>query len=445
MFFRNLFLVVVSFLLIISFVNASDFEINLYKNDYGSFETVQFEVFTNLSLNRDLSVSDIVLLDMNNNSLNIIKNKVKINNTFYAFYFDLPQVVSGEYMIGFKNINYIEKGILKRQDFFSNLKIVNKSSVSIRPGYFYQAVNSGDEVPFVLVFSNKMNNSVSISLVAEGGFFSLDESNFNLAPDKSKNVQVRTSLFNKRASRFNGRILVDYGSGNYIIPFIIDTNYVEKSENNNDTNVKPDDLAKKNIDLTGINDAIYLTRGSGIKLINISLPNTNIGDYYPPGQIVVVNNASVDLHNLSYYTEGFDDDLFEIEPSKISFLSANNSISFSFGFKDSSNLKPGNYYGTLKVRSAENAFVSIPVSLNVLNKSINVQVDNEINNSVNNSFVEFNKTTIKNGDEGGYGFILLFIFLIIFLLIIFIVYRKMKPKKDKFEGFVESVQKRKNY
>src|SRR3989344_8305675 len=179
MLYKNKFLIfVISLLFLISasVVYADDLNFNFYRDNYKPFETVQINITTeNITLTRDLDISNLVLLNSENNSINIAKYKVKVDNNFYVFYFDLPQLSSGNYRLGLINVNYIKDRTLKVGNFYANLDIVdgNTQIISFRPAYVFNKVVSWQEVPFSLVINNKGNDLASISLTKEGNFFNL--------------------------------------------------------------------------------------------------------------------------------------------------------------------------------------------------------------------------------------------------------------------------------
>ena len=109
------------FLLTLNIVNASDINFDFYKEVYHPFETLQVEISTdNITLSNDLTTSNLLLRDVNNNSISIAKNLVKFNNTFYVYYFDLPNLVNGSYNLLLDNINYLKNGNLFISDFSSS-------------------------------------------------------------------------------------------------------------------------------------------------------------------------------------------------------------------------------------------------------------------------------------------------------------------------------------
>ena len=160
MFIKNnirILVLIFSFILIASIVNASEISFNTYRDSYRSFETVQVNVsIENITLSRDLEVSNLVLLREDNSSISLAKSKIKVNNSFYVFYFDLPSLEEGGYRLGLTNVNYIQNGAAKIGSFFAELNVVSGDSliVSVRPAYIFSRVVAGQDAPFSLVINN---------------------------------------------------------------------------------------------------------------------------------------------------------------------------------------------------------------------------------------------------------------------------------------------------
>ncbi len=439
--FIKIFVVFLLVVLVSPLIFADQIVFNFYRDDYKKFETVQLNVsIEGITLSKDLELSNFVLLD-NSNQVAIAKNKVKVNDNFYVFYFDVSSLNEGEYRLGLVDVAYTESGISKFGDFFTNFSVVNGSSqiLSVRPAYVLSKVLTNQEASFSLIINNKGNDSVLVSLDKEGDFFSLNAANFTLFSGGSKTVNVVTSLAGKQNAGFLGNIYVRYSGINYQIPFtVLRTDFVASNETSNQTNVTFIPLAN----LSNVVGAISLTTISDRLLTNLSL-SVNAGEYFSPGQIVVKNNANVDLNNLTYFITGNISSLLELQPDSADFIGANGSAIFLLGLSDSE-LVAGTYSGYLEVKSAEGANTKLPLIMEVIgeqilliNKTNITSLDNKTNLSVGN-FTSVEDEGISN------GLLAFFIVLAVLLLILLYLYKKTRPKQKSFESFVESVKSRRN-
>ncbi|MBI2148077.1 hypothetical protein HYU23_00195 [Candidatus Woesearchaeota archaeon] len=441
MFYKIISRIVVIFLfvfLIANFAYSDEVAFNLHRNNYNPFETVRIDVtLTNISLNKPLDASNLALLDQNNNSISIARNIVKVNDNFYVYYFDLPNLSSGQYNLGLINVNYIKEGSFKIGKFFTSLVVAdgNTQIISIRPAYVLFNTFGKQEAPFTLVITNKGMDVVNINLFKEGEFFDFDINKFVLAPGSTRNVNIITSLFNKDEASFNGSIKVDYFSNNYVIPFFVfRSGFIEQK--------KPEaNIIQTNKSFYEVNySGLYLTTLSGKPINNLDV-DVMVGEYYPPGQIVVNNNAGVDLHGLRSSFTGNIISMFNLEPVAIGSLSDNASSFILLGLNDSYEFVPGDYSGFLNIKSVEGLNISIQINVIVSGSAIKKIISNITN--VSNVPVTNVSHLIKAEEETNFTIWIIFsVIIFVFLFVIYFVYKKTRGKKEQFETFVESVRKR---
>lgn len=443
MFFKIITRIVVFFLLLLSIVflvSAVNVDFKFYRDSYSSFETVQSNITLNLTLTKDLDVSNIVLLRGDNSSISIAKSIVKVNSSFYVIYFDLPNLSNGQYSFGLNNINYIEQGNVKNGNFFSSLNIINSASqiMSIRPAYVFTKVISKQEAPFTLFIKNSGSDVVHINLDKEGDFFKFDTSKMDLAPGDQKSVNIITSLFDRNEPSYNGIVKVNYGSNFYNIHFeVIRTDFVVNTKNSTINNtpkvIVPSIINYEGLSLRTLSDRI-------ITNLSISL---NVGDYYPPQQIILNNVVGKDLHNINYLLLGNINSMFNINPNLLNSLSNNNSTVFVFGLNDTYKFINGNYRGFLFFNNSEGIGLKIPIEVNVYG-SAPVLLPPESINKTENVITTVIQPPVQNSNSLYIWLIILFVFFLFLILIVYI-YKKTSKKKKEFEGFVSKVESRRNY
>ena len=451
MYFKNIFkifVIVLLFSLVISIVNAGDIDFDLYKTNYKAFETVQIGVLiNNISLSRDLEVANLVLLSQDNSSISLAKNKVKVNNSFYVFYFDLPNLDASQYGVGLFNVNYIKDGTAKIGDFFTSLNFVdgNLSIISIRPAYVYTIVAAGQEASFTLVVSNRGTDTLNVDLTKDGDFFNFDTSRFILAPGATRNINVITSLFSKNGAIFNGVVNVNYGGG-YLIPFkVIRTGFAEPTITNTTQQNNTRNLSST-IDLSNIEGALHLTNLANRPLTDISA-DISVGEYYPSGQVVVRNSAGVDLHNLNFYISGATKGMFDLQPDNSNVLVSNDSLVFIITINNSYGFVSGFYDGYLNVNSSEGASASVPMYINITTRPSRNYTN--IFNTTSTANVTGNLSPVQYGEQpeskGNYALWVFLIVIVVLFIVVYLIYKKTKPKQKAFESFVDKVKGRRTY
>ncbi len=443
MFFKIITRVIVLFLLIfslVSIVNAEDVSFSFYKNSYSSFETVQTNVsISNITLTKDLDVSNIVLLRNDNSSISIAKNIVKVDKNLYVLYFDLPNLSDGQYTLGLINVNYLKEGSSKIGKFYSpfNIDFSLTQVISIRPAYVFSKVIGKQEAPFTLFIKNSGTDIVNVNLEKDGDFFKFDIDKLVVPIGAEKSVNVITSLFNRNEPSYNGNVRLAYGSKSYLIPFtVIKTDFIGGKEETNLSNNASVVIPKAELNYKGLN----LKTLSDKPIDNLNI-NINVGEYYPPQQVVLVNTVGGDLHSLSYsLIEGIKD-MFEVSPSYTVLLSNNNSAVFIFSVNNSYKFANGKYTGFLKFNSSEGINLLIPISVSV-SGAVRVTKEPVKNLTTNNVSTAVITETPTTGSNGFILWLVLLFVVILFLLVIFYFYRKVNKKKQEFEGFVEKVKNR---
>ncbi len=440
------------FFIVLFSVNAVQFR--LYKDNYKAFETVQFEAyFDNMTLSKTLTASNLALFN-NINSINIAKTVVKINDSAYAFYFDLPNIQEGIYNLSLINIGYTKNNNFKIGSFSTDLKIVNGSEdiLQIRPGYVLSNITIYNELQLTINFVNKGNNTLNINLENDSDFFDFQKNNIVLVSGASKSVNVLTSIFNQNKPNFTGNIKVNYGNNpgnllnNYIIPFnIIRIDFVNNPINTNVVLLNNISVNITNLSSEQRSNAFYLTTLSNKILNNISL-NLNLGDYYPSGQILVNNNLSLVLYNLTYFIEGNVSKILDISPKTADLIEALSSTVFLLNINNTKNFTEGTYVGNLIVNSSEGAYLNIPVIINVApsNVVINRTVNLPLNNTNNTNLTLVNYTDIATSSKNSNVFVITIIVFLILLFLIYLVYKKTKSKETEFDQFVDRVKQRRN-
>lgn len=409
---------------------ADNLEFHVYRDNYKSFETVQIEVsINNITLTKDLSASNLVLLDSNNNSISIAKTIVKVNDNLYAFYFDLPSLEAGSYKIGFDNVFYIKDNAAKVDDFFADLNVVSRDMqiLSIRPGYVF--IRAKEEPSFTLTFYNKGKDSINIVLEKEEDFLSLQKNELSLAPSESKSIGVFTSFSD--TDRLQGKIVVRYVDSSYEIPVFIERLGFVKPI------IEKKDSVVQEVDLKNVRDAIYLSTLSGRALHDLNI-DLDVREYSAAGQVVVNNNAGVDLHGIKLYLSGDIVGMLDIQPDSSDVMFVNSTAIFTVSVNNGYKFSNGKFMGSFIVGSSENASLSIPVVVNV------VGVEELVQNKTVTNKTAVNETVVTPVQEGktNFGWIILFFVIFILLIALFLIYKKTKLKKAEFEAYIERIKQR---
>ncbi len=424
------------FFLVFSFnIYAEDLEIKIYRDSYNQFETVQAEVMLlNGTFSADLKNTNLELLSSGGEQVQIAKNIVKINNTKFLYYFDLPDLSAGVYELIIKDVSYVRDGGNYFSDFNASLSVADNdvNILSVRPAYVVNHVGANEEASFSLVLTNKGTNGVNVNLIKSGDFFSLQQSSFSLNPGQTKNSGIITFLGRLDGSEFDGKISVNYGNKFYEIPFLVFRSGDLAAETTENVTVEDDVL-----DLGLIENPVLITTLSGRELENLTL-SIDVNDYYPPGQIIIKNNAGADLENIMYILRGNITGILEVSPLVSEVIGINESAVVLVSVNDNKeDFENGYFSGAINIEKDSIILGSLPIFLEIYGVTEEI-----VNNSI--EIITTKNETISTTEIKGQPNIGLWIFLIfiVFLLfILFYIYRKTKRKKEEFENYIERIKR----
>ncbi len=419
-----------------SLVYAQDIEMQIYRDSYSKFETVQLEVtLVNGTFSSPLGVSNLNLRDSSGSLISIAKNSLKINETKYFYYFNVPDVPEGMYEISLSSVSYVKEGINYFSEFTTNLSVLtgNIDILSVRPGYVLSNVDAEEEASFSLIFVNRGINALNVVLNKEGDFFNFQQQSFSLNPGQTKNVGVITHLSSEEERNLDSKIRVNYAGKFYEIPFLVFRSGVISRDVTDINETSAEDI----IDLSLIENPVLITTLSGRELENLTI-SLDVNEYYPPGQIVVKNNAGIDLRDVEYFISGDVGEILSINPLTSSIINVNESAVVLVSINDKRDFYNGDFSGSFDVRVGDSIIGSLPIFVNVygveaeeVNESADVVSDNK----------ESVTTVIGPEEEKGFGLWIFLIFIIVLLFVLFYVYRKTKKKKEEFESYIDRIKR----
>jgi len=418
----------VIFLIIFSHSVFANSEIKVERQDYSSFETLQAGIKFQYPLSKNLDISNIKLMN-NNFNIQVSKRLIKLNSQEYYIYFDLPQINPGIYDFGVYDYFYNENETTKKGSNSIKINIINNTEnlISINPGFVLAKTNDYDEVPFTLLIKNNGNNNVDININTEGNFLSIQQNKFLLTKKSSKNININTVLYNKEASNFSGKVIVNYNSNSYLIPVFINRLSTKIKPEPNLTVIANNTKSDNNVE---IKDYLVIADLYGNPLDK----NYTINPKNEKFELSLVNNGDLILSDVSLELTGNIKDVIKLSKVSFDYFPAYGIIPLDGELEDIN----GNYSGYLSVKSKESKEFVLPIFL-YSDAEIVVKEDNKtiiINQSSNNLVI------VKEEKNPFILWIVILIILLIIVLLIFYLRRKSKPKQDEFERFMDSVKSR---
>ena len=440
-FFIKLFVIFYFLFLFSSFVYADDLSLQLYKQSYKSFETVQVNVIIeNSTLTRELDVSNLIFLTETNSSLTLAKNKIKVNASFYVFYFDLPSLASGMYSLGVTNVNYLKAGVVRNGNFYVPLQILNSGPdfLSIRPAYFMYKLKNTEEAQSSFFITNHGNTSVNVAVNNSENFLKLDKTDFTLSPGTTTALKLSTFLKNTSNETIFSELRINYGTNFYVIPVLI-----FRSDIPNFTSSQTNNQVNTTLQITKFNTTSSLLFTTLLEEVKTNLTFTvEPNEQYQSLQYLITNKGNVPLHNINYTLNGSVFGFLELQPRSLEVLASLESAVLSLRFNTSARLTFGNYSGFLNLLSKEGDQLSIPITLRVLGNALikpSLNVTPVLINATQNDSDIFPPEQKNNIS----GWIFFLVILFVLIIIVFYFYKKTR-QKNEFDDFVDNMNSRRN-
>src|SRR3989338_1639304 len=381
-------LILTLFVLIIPLSTAQDAEIKIFKEEYKNFETLQGElIINNIQLSKDITLSNLKFTVNNLYNIAVSKNLIKVNSSYYLFYFNIPSLSNGSYNIIFLDIFYIKDGIAMKENFEKKIHVNSENAaMSIKPGYYFTKIKYYEEAKFSLTVKSNLGLSQNIEVISDD-IIVPSTKKFILSPGQAKTIEVNSKIYSKQGEYFNTALQIKYENGNYSLPILILRDRAETILNTtNQTNI------------TG----------------NASQ---------------IINNKTTSLKNLTVtFTNGISS-VMSSNPDNILELKPKEKTQVTIDINKNKNLDK-NYTGELVVKSKEGAEARISVEL------IAVYTEKAPPEATKNETitpVKIYRKEIDNKKENRTAFwIVVAITFLLFLIIMFIIYAKGKPKQREF-------------
>jgi len=416
---KKLFLILLFLVLLIINVKAEIVDINLAKNEYSSDETFQAYIKSNINLEEDLGVSSFKLYDPNNINIPIALFFLKLENNYYAIYFDLPSNLNnGDYKLIIKDIKFFENGILKQQDFSKNFSIKSDNIIiSVNPAI----IKVSDEELVDITLKNKGNQSIAISLSSDEDIL-LEKTNFVLNKDKIGQFQA---LIKQGAKERN--IFLNYGDKQFKL--FIYSSY-------------PDNITINQTQVIMPKDAIKSIENR--ELINITL------DYGETinGQVRYKNFYDQPITDILFNLTGNLKNVIEFNLTKVSTIPPDEIVK-QYLWINRKNANSGYYSGSLILQNKD-VYNELPIYVTILPKeqiqnlttprNQTTLFPNQTNLTMNNIT---STETIEKKRSNLWVWVLL-IFIVVAGIFVLLIYLRTKGKEQKsFKDFISVFEKKK--
>jgi hypothetical protein len=406
-------------------VYAQDIKIDLAKNNYNLYETLQADIVFNLSLTEKITASNFGLIDKYNETIPISIFLEKLSNNNYYVYFNIPKLNSDTYYFMIKDIKYLDnilKITSKKNEFYLN----NLSSVSIFPG----------------IFNNKTSGNLKI---INNGY----EKNITLTADKiglSEKIILKNDFninlnFPKNIEDFNIRL--DYENNYYLIPVYTYKEQIKINNFNleNKTISKNENKSEETINKKELNGSIILLN---------STYGTNFNSKFDlkkesivRGHFYIKNNLNYDIKNVELSLTGNIRNIIKLYSPFIPIIGQNETVIQYIKINENQNPDKLEYKGKIEIKSNNTLLTYLPFEINFIEKNLiknnltnltDLKQENKKDNKIQSN--KINNQQQINKAKSNKKIIIIFILFIVFIIIGFIYYLMKKPKSKTFDEFL---------
>jgi len=422
-------------LLCIGSVNSA-LDISLERSSYCKGESFLADINLKNKPLRDLSLSDISVLDRYGRHMTIGLYLIKFNDNKYYAYFEVPDLMKENYKFYVDNYLFIENNQIKEENNFTSFSVGSCTGnvLNVDPRAIKLDLNKKNN--FILRFRNNGDNLININLNGKGTF---SKSIFELTGKTSKDITVNYNgsgddIINAKYGNLSYNIYVSLIGIKEEIKIIKNETVIE----NQTVPVEEEPVEVLPIEKEEVpKDSLKF--GDEYKEIVLELNQ----DEKREGHLTLKNFYNGSLYNISIGSTNNLNEIILIEPIFIKEISAFDSKSILVVINKDENLDQ-DYSGEIVVTSAEETFVSLPISV-ALFKTENETIQEE-NITIEEKINETKETIPEFGEEKkGHGWIWFVVVLTIIIAGItgFVIFksRKLGTKEEDLGELMEKVEK----
>ena len=390
-------------LIFLPVVYGEEVIISIADENYHQYETLQAEVFINLSLSEKITAANFGLKDKNNATIPVSVFLEEISKDHYFVYFNLPKLENGAYYFLAKDIKYAD-GILKKISLQKEFYLDNISSISVYPAivrnlnFTILKIYNYGEIINLSINADEINLSMEIKL----------KNAFNLNLNIPKNIN-------------DFDIKLDYLNKIYLIPVIPYREKLETAENFSKI-TKPLIQNPKN--------AVVLLNSTYGKYFDAKIELKK--DAVARGPFYLKNTGNFPINNIIFNLTGSLNEIAKLNITHIVKINPNETIMQYIWVNEKLNPEKLYYSGDIEIKSSEGIIIGIlPLEIAILEKNI-IKKDNveKIKEFVNKT----RQIKIRSEDNNNENKTLIIssIIIIVVILLILIYFIFKKPNKNNF-------------
>ena len=413
----------IKILLLVFLFNVSiafaQIDINLLRENYSNFETIQAEITLENPL-KNLSANDIKI-----DNIKVAPLIFSLEENKYFIYFNLPNLQNGTHNLSVSSrflINNALTDIVSEKEF--NI-IESNSSLSIKPGILFINKNSLQWHYSIILKNN--NQPLDISVDLDSDFLYPVRTNIFLENNEEKNLFI----IPKEGSIQDSKLILNY-ENTYEIPIII-LDY--KMENDSNTNLEE---SEKKV-------SFIVSQSSLTRVLNT--------DQSISGPIEFKNNLNRNI-NVKFYLTGDLDKIIKINITQMKLKP--NEVNSQYLFINEDKNAKGVYLGEL-VLEAEGSKEEFTIELDFIEEVNDIETadteeveEDSLGDIQNEDFSSelgigiinlSSPQTQPEKNKSSYLFSILLIIVILLLLLVIFYLSKVKRPPKTFKDYTSSIKR----
>ena len=405
-------LIILFFLFLMNLAYAQEATLNVFRETYTSKETLQAELNINVDPVNQITASNFILSNEDNEVIPISLFLEKLSQNKYFAYFNLPELLPGVYTFEVRDIRYVEDAVLKQASVKRTFNILNETlnntSISINPGVILR--NQKLEI---------INNLHPVNITIEAPSYTNLSKTILLSDKLSLNILLNEEDYD---------IKIIYNNKQYKIP-VINLN----KEIVNQTVIPFEN--ETNLGLIPPEDSIVFLNSTFGKIFPQEINIDRTTTIYNP--IYIKNNWNFSLSNITFTINGNLKEILILDKYQIFLIQGGETRKQIIIINPYKNPDKNDYFGSITVTSSKGTVKTLNLNINFLEEQNNITKNITIEDKVNKTE---NKTqpVIMPKQKKANTFVIVFI--ILFLLAVFI-YWLFKRKIKKQESFEEHFYK----
>ncbi len=402
------------------------------QESYAPGETAAFFFILapNTSLTTPLTASQIRLTDAKGVKQSTIQTLTRLWDKEYYYTLETPpDPANDSYTLGIYNLYSTQNGKQNVGDFLVNITILPRNiTLLLRPAFFYQTLEAFDQPTFSTTLVNT-GETTTLNLTTDAPFLTVQPASITLQKNAQTTITIKTIVAGDTANVYKGNILIQ-GKQHYTLPVILQRKGIPK-QYLLVQRALPQDLSipENNIPsgTASLQNALQLT-------LITEINQTIKASQQLTGNIQFKNTANQTLTNIRLTLDSNLVRFISLSEENVSTLAPGQEYTVTILLNKNKDATE-DLNGILTLRSAEGATATVPITLFVEKQPL--QQEARATNETGEKNITKTTTLPPKKDNTLIVVLILTLGILLIILLAYFLYRRGKPKPQKFENILE--------